>query len=117
MTKLGLTINEAKTSLKDARKERFDFLGYSFGPHWFKKNGKWYLVASPSKKSMQRFKTKVGETLVPANVAPWEDVRDQLNSMLLGWSHYFSYGADRERVQARRLARLSTGARLPHATA
>jgi hypothetical protein len=51
MTKLGLTINEAKTSLKDARKERFDFLGYSFGPHWFKKNGKWYLGASPSEKS------------------------------------------------------------------
>ena len=93
MTKLGLTINEAKTSLPNARKERFDFLGYSFGPHWFKKNGKWYLGASPSKKSMQRFKTKVSETLVPANVEPWEDVRDQLNSMLLGWSHYFSYGA------------------------
>jgi RNA-directed DNA polymerase len=93
MMRLGLTINEAKTSLKDARKERFDFLGYSFGPHWFKKNGKWYLGASPSKKSMQRFKTKAGEMLVPANVAPWEDVRDELNSMLLGWSRYFSYGA------------------------
>ena len=93
MAKLGLTLNEAKTSLKDARKERFDFLGYSFGPHWFKKNGKWYLGASPSKKSMQRFKTKVGDRLVPANVAPWEDVRDELNGMLLGWSHYFSYGA------------------------
>jgi RNA-directed DNA polymerase len=93
MTKLGLTLNVAKTSLKDARKERFDFLGYSFGPHWFKKNGKWYLGASPSKKSMQRVKTKVGDRLVPANVAPWEDVRDELNSMLLGWSHYFSYGA------------------------
>jgi RNA-directed DNA polymerase len=93
MAKLGLTLNEAKTSLKDARKERFDFLGYSFGPHWFKKNGKWYLGASPSNKSMQRFKTKVGDRLVPANVVPWEDVRDELNSMLLGWSHYFSYGA------------------------
>ena len=93
MAKLGLTLNEAKTSLKDARKERFDFLGYSFGPHWFKKNGKWYLGASPSKKSMQRFKTKVGDRLVPANVAPWEDIRDELNSMLLGWSHSFSYGA------------------------
>jgi len=93
MAKLGLTLNEAKTSLKDARKERFDFLGYSFGPHWFKKNGKWYLGASPSKKSMQRFKAKVGDRLVPANVRPWEDVRDELNSMLLGWSHYFSYGA------------------------
>ena len=33
MTKLGLTINEAKTSLRNARQERFDFLGYSFGAH------------------------------------------------------------------------------------
>ncbi len=32
MIKLGLTLNEAKTSLKDARRERFDFLGYTFGP-------------------------------------------------------------------------------------
>jgi hypothetical protein len=39
MTKLGLTINENKTSPKDARKERFDFLGYSFGPHYPYKGG------------------------------------------------------------------------------
>jgi hypothetical protein len=32
MTKLGLTLNEAKTSLKDARHERFDFLGYLLAP-------------------------------------------------------------------------------------
>jgi RNA-directed DNA polymerase len=32
MTKLGLSINEAKTSVRDARKECFDFLGYAFGP-------------------------------------------------------------------------------------
>jgi RNA-directed DNA polymerase len=92
MTKLGLSINEAKTSVRDARKERFDFLGYAFGPHWFKKNGRWYLGASPSKKSIQRFKAKVGDLLVPANVEPWDEVCDQLNSMLLGWSGYFSYG-------------------------
>ena len=59
MTRLGLTLNEAKTSLKNARQERFDFLGYSFGPHRYKANGRWYLSASPSKKSMQRFKAKV----------------------------------------------------------
>jgi RNA-directed DNA polymerase len=29
MMRLGLTVNEAKTSLKNARQERFDFLGYS----------------------------------------------------------------------------------------
>ncbi len=95
MTKLGLTINEEKTSLKDARKERFDFLGYSFGPHYFVKNGQWCLSASPSKKSIQRFKTKIGNMLTPANTDPWPEVLDKLNSMLRGWSNYFSYGTQR----------------------
>lgn len=95
MTRLGLTVNEAKTSLKNARQERFDFLGYSFGPHRYKANGKWYLSASPSKKSMQRFKTKVGNLLVPGNNDPWPEVRDKLNTSLLGWSNYFCYGTRR----------------------
>ena len=95
MMKLGLTLNEAKTSLKDARQERFDFLGYSFGPHRYKANGQWYLGASPSKKSVQRLKTKVGNLLVPGNHEPWAEVRDTLNKSLLGWSNYFSYGTRR----------------------
>jgi RNA-directed DNA polymerase len=95
MARLGLTINEAKTSLKNARQERFDFLGYSFGPHRFKANGKWYLSATPSKKSVQRFKTKVGNLLVPGNNDPWPEVRDTLNRSLLGWSNYFCYGTRR----------------------
>jgi RNA-directed DNA polymerase len=100
MTRLGLTLNEAKTSLKDARKERFDFLGYSFGSHCYKGNGKWYLSASPSKKSMQRFKTKVGNLLVPGNTDPWPEVRDTLNKSLLGWSNYFCHGTRRAAFRA-----------------
>jgi RNA-directed DNA polymerase len=92
MTKLGLTLNEEKTSLKDARIERFDFLGYSFGPHRYTKDGHWYLGASASKKSVQRIKTKIGELLVPRNNASWPSVRDRLNALLRGWSAYFSYG-------------------------
>jgi RNA-directed DNA polymerase len=95
MTRLGLTLNEAKTSVKDARQERFAFLGYSFGPHRYKANGCWYLSASPSKKSMQRFKTKIGNLLVPGNHAPWPEVRDTLNRSLLGWSNYFCLGTCR----------------------
>ena len=95
MTRLGLTLNEAKTSLKNARQERFDFLGYSFGPHRYKANGKWYLSASPSKKSVQRFKTKVGDLLVPGNNDPWPEVCDTLNSSLSGWSNYFCHGTRR----------------------
>jgi RNA-directed DNA polymerase len=92
MNKLGLTLNEAKTSLKDARKESFDFLGYSFGPHRYRKDGHWYLGASPSKKSVQRVKTKISELLVPGNMGAWPNVRDRLNSLIVGWSAYFSYG-------------------------
>ena len=99
MTKLGLTLNEAKTSVHNARQEWFDFLGYSFGPHRFRKDGHWYLGASPSRKSVQRFKDKVGEKLVPGNMGAWPEVRDQLNSMLRGWSGYFGYGT---RLQAYR---------------
>src|SRR6202521_3839657 len=95
MTRLGLTLNEAKTSLKNARQERFDFLGYSFGPHRYKANGHWYLSASPSKKSVQRLKTKVGNLLVPGNNDPWPEVRYTLNSSLLGWSNYFCHGTRR----------------------
>ena len=92
MAKLGLSINEAKTSVKDARTESFDFLGYTFGPHRYRKDGHWYLGASPSKKSVQRLKTKVGEVLVPGNQGTWPSVCDQLNRLLRGWSAYFSYG-------------------------
>jgi RNA-directed DNA polymerase len=44
MTRIGLTLHEAKTSIKQARSERFDFLGYSFGPHRLRKNGHAYLA-------------------------------------------------------------------------
>jgi RNA-directed DNA polymerase len=56
MTKLGLTVNETKTAVRNARQEHFDFLGYSFGPHYYRKDGHWYLGVSPSRKSVQRLK-------------------------------------------------------------
>ena len=93
MTRLGLTLNEAKTSIKAARKESFHFLGYTFGPHRYKPDGHWYLGASPSKKSQQRIKQKVGGLLIPVNVGEWEEVRARLNQILRGWSAYFSYGS------------------------
>ena len=92
MIKLGLTLNEAKTAVRDARRESFDFLGYSFGPHRYRKDGHWYLGASPSKKSVLRLKAKVTDLLVPGNIGAWPEVRDRLNRLLRGWATYFSHG-------------------------
>ena len=92
ITRLGLTLNETKTCIRQARKESFNFLGYTFGPHRYRKDGHWYLGASPSKKAVARIKEKVGDHLVPSNTGAWEEVRDRLNQILRGWSAYFSYG-------------------------
>jgi len=81
MTKLGLTLNEAKTSVRDARQECFDFLGYAFGPHHDERGGERYLGASPSKKSVRRIKSTVSELLVAREKGSWPNVRDRLNRL------------------------------------
>lgn len=91
MTRLGLTLNAVKTELRDARKEHFDFLGYTFGPYFHRKKGIRYLGAAPSSKSVRRLTTKVGELLVPGNHAQWPKIRDRLNTILEGWAAYFCY--------------------------
>jgi len=93
MTRLGLTLNRTKTRLCDARQERFDFLGYSFGPHVFRQSGRRYIGTSPSKKSVQRLKDKVSAMLVPGNLGSWPEVCGALNRMMRGWCGYFSPGS------------------------
>ena len=92
MTRIGLTLNEAKTSIRQARQERLDFLGYTFGPYRYRKDGHWYLGTGPSKKSVSRVRQKIGEVLKPSNVQPWEEVCDQLNGVLRGRAAYFGQG-------------------------
>jgi RNA-directed DNA polymerase len=93
MVRLGLSLNEAKTSVRDARKERFEFLGYSFGPHHSPRNGRRYLGASPSKKSVARLKLRISAILQRGNNEPWVEVCGHLNRLLKGWAGYFSYGS------------------------
>ena len=93
MSRIGLTLNEQKTSIRDALKEDFDFLGYTFGPrHSLWKDGKPYIAARPSKRSIQRLTQGVSEMLTRREKAPWPEVRNRLNAKLRGWRNYFCYG-------------------------
>ncbi len=93
MTRLGLTLNRTKTRLCEAPTERFDFLGYSFGLHGIRQDGRRYIGASPSKKRVQRLKDKVGAIRVAGNKGRWEDGRTQLTRLMRGWGGTFSPGS------------------------
>jgi RNA-directed DNA polymerase len=92
LERIGLTLNDAKTGIRNARTESFDFLGYTFGPDHYWKDGHWYLAAKPSRKSIQRVKAAVRAVLRPGNHQRWPEVAADLNRRLRGWATYFSYG-------------------------
>jgi RNA-directed DNA polymerase len=92
MRTLKLTLNEAKTRICDATQTPFDFLGYTFGPTVHRPTGRTYLAAQPSRKARARLRTRVRGILRPGNQAPWPEVVCQVNRIVTGWQHYFSYG-------------------------
>lgn len=100
LERLELTLNEKKTSVRNARMERFDFLGYAFGPHYSTRTGKKYIGYSPSAKSVARIKKNVAGLLVPGNVKPWAEVSERLNQKLQGWRAYFGFGTTAKAYRA-----------------
>lgn len=92
MGRLKLTLNEAKTCVRNARREPFNFLGYTFGPACYTRTGSRYQAAQPSAKSVMRLKEKLHEVFHRGNVAPWPEVAACANRILRGWANYFRYG-------------------------
>lgn len=90
--RIGLSLNMNKTSLKDACKEHFDFLGYTFGLMCLTHKGRWYMGAKPSETSVTRLKGKVRNLLNPSEKGAWPEVCDRLNRLLRGWCQYYCYG-------------------------
>ena len=97
---MGLALNEEKTVIRDAHKEQFDFLGYTFGAMWFTRNGTRYMGAMPSKESIERLKRKVRGQLKASATGKWPEVCKRLNASLRGWSAYFSHGTTQPAFRA-----------------
>lgn len=92
MTRIGLTINESKTCVRNVYRETFNFLGYTFGKMYSPRNGGAYMGAKPSTKAMARLREKVRSILHRGNNEPWELIVKTLNATLRGWAEYFAYG-------------------------
>ena len=84
MANIGLTLNETKTRVCNARCESFDFLGYTFGPMHSPRTGERYNGARPSKKALASIREKIRRRLRPGNQAPWEEVVRALNRTVAG---------------------------------
>jgi len=93
MTKLKLTVNETKTRVCKLPKEKFDFLGYTFGRCYSPKTGRAYLGTTPAKKRVQRIRAAISEeTRRNQTLLSQEEVIRSLNRMMIGWANYFCLG-------------------------
>jgi RNA-directed DNA polymerase len=93
---MKLTLHAEKTRVVNAWREPFDFLGYTFGRCFRSGSSRVYLGASPSKKRVQRFYGAVRQFLVPrTQLLEPKVVVSRVNSRMLGWAFYYSYGTIR----------------------
>ena len=90
LERMGLKLNEKKSRLMDARKESFDYLGFTFSRKKSSKTGKVITLVEPSLKSEQYFRDEVRSL-----TARWthglaqEQVLEQVNRYVQGWVNYF----------------------------
>ena len=90
INRMGLTINESKTRLVEAKQEAFHFLGFtmSYDKDTKGRNIRYWNV-TPSKKSEQKIRDKVKEYLKSHGHSNVYTVTNDLNAILRGWLNYF----------------------------
>jgi group II intron reverse transcriptase/maturase len=92
LTHLGLSLNEQKTKVVDAREESFNFLGFTVKVVRSPRTGGLFPLISPSKKSIQQVKASIKSYTTRAYLLiPIEDTIKNLNSVARGWTNYFYY--------------------------
>lgn len=90
---LELSLNEEKTRIVDARKERFNFLGYRIEVVRNPKTGKTFPLIKPSKEALAEIKAEIKALTCRKTLClPKEVVIKKLNETVRGWVGYFYYG-------------------------
>ena len=93
LTRIGLTINEAKTRIRHAPRESFDFLGYTIGRCYSTQTGRAYIGTRPSKEKVQRLCRAISEeTSARLTLLEPEQIVTRLNRLMTGWANYFCLG-------------------------
>ena len=90
INRMGLTINESKTRLVEAKQEAFHFLGFTmcYDKDIKGRNIRYWNV-TPSKKSEQKIRDKIKEYLKSHGHSNVYTVTNDLNAILRGWLNYF----------------------------
>src|SRR5690554_5081995 len=100
LSKLDLQLNESKTEIKDARHEKFGFLGFQVGLVKNQRTRSVFPLVEPAPKSMKAVKQKIKFfTRREMNPVPINDIVKILNATVRGWSQYFHYGHGHKKIK------------------
>ncbi len=92
LDRLGLTLNETKTRIVDARQESFNFLGFAIRVSKSWKTGKSFTHICPAPKSLVKIKERITQLSARERTPiPLEDIVGSMNASLRGWANYFHY--------------------------
>jgi len=90
--RMDLLLNEAKTRVVDARREKFSFLGFEIRIWKGRGTGRQYAHVQPSKKSLQAIKSRItGMTARERTLIPLDDLIGEINATVRGWVNYFHF--------------------------
>ena len=90
LNRMGLTLNEKKTKRTDARKDSFNFLGFTvrYSIDLFNKLKRYWEIM-PSAKSETKIREKIRVHLEKHGHSSAKDIANGLNAIIRGWLNYF----------------------------
>ena len=92
LERLGLSLNETKTSEVNALKDSFNFLGFEIRMRKGMNSGKTYPHVQPSRKSLKKIRSEITRlTRRQMTPVPMGDIVARVNMVLRGWTGYFHY--------------------------